>query len=153
VTVNALTWLSSALIGVGLAYSQTSAAQGDAAARQRWNGAALRDYEFTYQRVCDCHPEQLADTIVTVVDGRVTAVRYARDDYVEDIPVAEERVRWFRTIDDFFSLIENALDRGAVVRTSFDATLGYPTEVYIDYDAELVGDEVDISITALQPTR
>ena len=86
-------------------------AQDTAGARARWQAAAIDDYEYSYQRVCDCHPDQLADTIVTVIDGEVAAVRYARDDYAEDIPVAEDRLEWFRTIEDLFALVENGLEQ------------------------------------------
>jgi len=125
-------------------------AQESAEARARWQAAAVDTYEYSYQRVCDCHPDQLADTIVTVNDGVVVAVRYAREDYAEDIPVASDRVRWFRTIEDLFALVENAAANGADVRATFDPVQGYPTTVYVDYVKDLVGDEVDLTITAFR---
>ena len=120
-------------------------------ARARWQAAQIDDYEYSYQRVCDCHPDQLADTIVTVTDGEVVAVRYAREDYAEDVPVAEDRLSWFRTIEDLFALVDNALASGAAVRATFDPERGYPTSVYVDYVTDLVGDEVDLTITAFRP--
>jgi len=129
----------------------TVGAQDAADARTRWQAAAIDDYEYSYQRVCECHPDQLADTIVTVTDGKVTAVRYARDDYAEDVAVAEDRLSWFRTIEDLFALVENAAANDADVRATFDAEHGYPTRVYVDYVKDLVGDEVDLTITAFRP--
>ena len=126
-------------------------AQETAQAQARWQAAAIDNYEYSYQRVCDCHPDQLADTIVTVTDGVVTAVRYARADYAQDVPVAENRLSWFRTIEDLFALVENATASDADVRATFDAERGYPTKVYVDYDRDLVGDEVDLTITAFRP--
>jgi len=126
-------------------------AQETAQALARWEAAAIDDYEYSYQRVCDCHPDQLADTIVTVTDGVVTAVRYARADYAQDIPVAENRLSWFRTIEDLFALVENATASDAEVRATFDAERGYPTRVYVDYVRDVVGDEVDLTITAFRP--
>lgn len=131
--------------------SVNTQAQETADARARWQAAAIDDYEYSYQRVCDCHPDQLADTIVTVTDGKVTAVRYAREDYAEEVAVAEDRIRWFRTIEDLFALVENAAANDADVRATFDSELGYPTRVYVDYVRDLVGDEVDLTITAFQP--
>ena len=141
------------LVAVGLLVflPLTATAQENADARARWQAAAIDDYEYSYQRVCECHPDQLADTIVTVTDGKVTAVRYARDDYAEDVAVAEDRLSWFRTIEDLFALVENAAANDADVRATFDAEHGYPTRVYVDYVRDLVGDEVDLTITAFQP--
>ena len=124
--------------------------QETAQAKARWQAAAIDDYEYSYRRVCDCHPDQLADTIVTVTDGVVTAVRYARADYAQDVPVDENRLSWFRTIEDLFALVENATQSDADVRATFDAERGYPTKVYVDYVRDLVGDEVDLTITAFQ---
>lgn len=126
-------------------------AQDTADARARWRAAAVDAYQYSYQRVCDCHPDQLADTIVTVNEGEVIAVRYAREDYAEDIPVAPDRLSWFRTIEDLFALVENAVANGADVRATFDPARGYPTTVYVDYDRDLIGDEVDLTITAFRP--
>jgi len=126
------------------------AAQDTAQARARWQAAAINDYEYSYRRVCECHPDKLADTIITVIDGKVVAVRYAREDYAQDIPVADDRLSWFRTIEDLFALVENAAANAANVRATFDPQRGYPTAVYVDYVTDLVGDEVDLTITAFR---
>lgn len=122
-----------------------------AAGRAAWHAAGIGSYEYSYRRVCECHPDRPADTIVTVEDGEVVAVRYARDDYAQDIPLAADRIRWFRTVDDLFGLLETAAARAAVVRASFDTALGFPRSLYIDYVTDLVGDEVDLTITRLTP--
>lgn len=124
-----------------------------AAGRATWQAAGITSYEYRYRRVCECHPDRPADTIVTVEDGEVVAVRYARDDYDDDIPVAADRIRWFRTVDDLFALLETAGESAAVVRATFHAELGYPQSLYIDYVTDLVGDEVDLEITRLSPAR
>jgi hypothetical protein len=128
-------------------------AQDLVASRARWAEAGISDYEYSYQRVCECHPEQPADTIVTVRDGKVAAVRYARKDYVEDISLASDRLGWFRTIDDLFTLLDTATAREAEIRVSFDPRYGYPAAVHIDYVADLVGDEVDLRVTRFEPAR
>lgn len=127
------------------------AAQDTTAGRARWAEAAITDYEYSYRRACECHPDNLADTIVTVRSGEIVAVRYARVDYAEDIPVADDRLSWFRTVEDLFTLIESAVARDAVVRATFDPEHGYPATIYVDYVADLVGDEVDLSVTGLRP--
>jgi hypothetical protein len=122
-----------------------------AASRALWEQAGIANYEYSYQRVCECHPDQLADTIVTVSEGRVIAVRYARDDYAQEVAVAAEKLSWYRTIEDLFALVETARTSADVVRVSFDAEHGYPARVYIDYVTDLVGDEVDLKVTRFVP--
>ena len=44
----------------------------------------------------------------------------------------------------------NAAANAANVRVTFDPERGYPTAVYVDYVTDLVGDEVDLTITAFR---
>jgi hypothetical protein len=144
-------WLSGGLVATLLLQADV-AAQDFASQQAQWAESAPADYEYRYQRVCECHPDQPADTIVTVRDGRITAVRYARPDYASDVPVAADRLSWFRTIDDLFALLASARERDALVRATFDADYGFPRTVYIDYITDLVGDEVRLTITGFTPS-
>ncbi len=114
--------------------------------RGKWKTTGIDHYELRYQRVCECHREVPADTIVTVDGGRIVDVRYRRDDYLTDIPVPAERRKWFSTVEDFFGLIERALQSGALVRASYQPDLGYPRRIYIDYHKLMVGEEVELHI-------
>jgi len=78
-------------------------------------------------------------------------VRYAREDYVADVELPADRWRWFRTIDDLFDLVASAQSQSALVRVTFDEQYGYPRTIYIDYVADLVGDEVDMKVTSVRP--
>jgi hypothetical protein len=85
--------------------------------------------------------------------GQVVAVRYARPDYEPEVPVAAEKISWYRTIDDLFSLVETAAAAATVVRVDYNAELGYPQAIYIDYLTDLVGDEVELEVTRFTPLR
>jgi hypothetical protein len=55
-----------------------------------------------------------------------------------------------------FDLIASAQARGVQVRAAYDAERGFPREVFIDYDADFIGDELDVrltAVTALPATR
>ncbi len=134
-----------ALLGVA---HGTAGAQDLEANRALWRAASVSDYEYSYQRVCECHPDQSADTIVTVRDGAVVAVRYARPGYDEQVALAPEKLAWFRTIEDLFSLVVTAQASAATVRVSYDAQRGFPRSIYIDYVTDLVGDEVELAVTS-----
>jgi hypothetical protein len=115
--------------------------------RSVWRAASMADYEYSYQRVCECHPEESADTIVTVREGVVVGVRYARPGYDEQVALEPEKFAWYRTIDDLFSLVATAEASAATVRVTYDVQLGFPRSIYIDYVTDLVGDEVELMVT------
>jgi hypothetical protein len=121
--------------------------------RAIWRAAAITDYEYRYEKVCDCHRDIPAETIVTVRDGKVVGVRYARDDYLSEMPVAAKEYRWFRTIDDLFALVATATENATTLRVAYAPDLGYPAYIYIDYDHSLIGDEVELEVTAVLPAE
>lgn len=138
-------------VSIGLMIGLAAGAQELDAYRALWHAAAVSDYEYSYQRVCECHPDQSADTIVTVRDGSVVAVRYARPGYEEQVALQPEKLSWFRTIDDLFSLVATAQASAATVRVTYDAQHGFPRSIYIDYVTDLVGDEVELAVTRFDP--
>ena len=117
--------------------------------RALWDGSGVTDYVYRYQKICECHRDTPADTVIRVSQGEIVDVRYQRDDYLADVPVPSERYQWFRTIDDLFSLIAGALRAEALVRAGYHPQLGYPTRIYIDYDRELVGEEIELRVLEL----
>ena len=141
-----------AITGLGTVY----AARADDAAtlserRSAWQQASLDSYVYAYNKYCECHPETPPETYVTVRAGEVVDVRhqpFGFDHYVQAEP---RNFEWYWTIDQLFDLAANALERGSDVRLEFDAQLGYPTHVFIDHDRDLIGDEVDVRVTKLEP--
>ena len=121
--------------------------------RARWVAANISDYELRYQKVCECHRDAPSDTIITVNGGKIVAVSYDREDYLNEVPVPPEKYDWFRTVDDLFSLVAVALEREAVVRVSYEPELGYPTRIYIDYVQDLVGEEVELQVLELNASN
>ena len=61
------------------------------------------------------------------------------------MPAADKNFEYYWTVDGLFGLIASALERGVQVRAQYDAALGYPREIYIDYDADFIGDELDLA--------
>lgn len=116
-------------------------------AEAAWQGAAIADYEYGYNKYCDCHRENPPETLVTVSANAVVNVRHRPQDSDRIVPAEPRNFPLYWTIDDLFVLVESALSRDAVVRADYDRALGYPTSIYIDYDAALIGDEVDVRIT------
>jgi len=140
-------------LGSMLALAATSAlADADLdAARARWQAAALSGYEYGYHKYCECHRDSPPETTVTVRDGTVVGVRHRPVGSATEVPAAEKNLEYYWTVDGLFGLIASAQQRGVEVRAQYDAALGYPREVYIDYDADFIGDELDVRLTAVTP--
>lgn len=116
-------------------------------ARARWQSAALAGYEYGYHKFCECHRESPPETVVTVRGGGVTAVRHRPAGGTVEVPAADKNFQYYWTVDGLFALIASALERGVQVRAAYDAGLGFPREIYIDYDANFIGDELDLRLT------
>ena len=141
--------LSSLVSCALLATAISKPAQADEALetnRAKWEAAGIAAYEYRYQKVCVCHKEKPSDTIIAVSNGEIVGVRYDHEDYLDEVPVPPEKYDWFRTIDDLFALITGALEREAVVRVSYEPELGYPLRIYVDYEQDLVGEEIELQI-------
>jgi hypothetical protein len=118
-------------------------------ARARWQSAALASYEYGYHKFCECHREAPPETVVTVRGGSVTGVRHRPAGGATEVPAAEKNFEYYWTVDGLFALIASAQERGVQVRAAYDAELGFPREIYIDYDSNLIGDELDLRLTGV----
>ena len=144
------TTLHTAIAATGLAAALPALA--DSAldgARARWQSAGLASYEYGYHKFCDCHRENPPETVVTVRDGAVTGVRHRPAGTTTEVPAAEKNFEYYWTVDGLFALIASAQARGVQVRAAYDAELGFPREIYIDYDTNLIGDELDVRLTGV----
>jgi hypothetical protein len=119
------------------------------AARGRWESAALTGYEYGYHKYCECHRDSPPETTVTVRDDKVVGVRHRPVGTATEVPAAEKNLEYYWTVDGLFGLIASAQARGVQVRVQYDAALGFPREVYIDYDADFIGDELDVRLTGV----
>jgi hypothetical protein len=119
------------------------------AARARWQSAGLVAYEYGYHKYCECHRESPPETTVTVQGDSVTRVRHRPAGSTTEVPAADKNFAYYWTVDGLFGAIESALERGVQVRAVYDAELGFPREIYIDYDADFIGDELDLRLTGV----
>jgi len=116
----------------------------------RWKAAGIGSYEYGYNKYCDCHRDTPPETVVTVIDGAVTRVHHLHADSAREVPARDGSLALYWTIDDLFALIVSATERDATVRARYDEALGYPTAIFIDYDTELIGDELDVRLKRLR---
>lgn len=119
--------------------------------RELWRNAALESYEYRYLKFCECTPETPPETRVSVRDGTVVDVRHQPHGYERLIGADPRDFQWYWTIEQLFELVDSGLERGAEVRVEYDAALGFPTRLYIDRDADRIGDEIDLRLTRVEP--
>jgi hypothetical protein len=119
------------------------------AAQRQWRAAGLTSYEYGYHKFCECHRESPPETVVTVRGGEPVAVRHRPAG--SDVEVPGRNPEYYWTVDGLFELVASALERGVTVRVAYDEARGFPREVYIDYDPNLIGDEVDVRLTSVTP--
>jgi hypothetical protein len=143
-------WLASSLLALPAAVHADAALD---AARAKWRAAKLASYEYGYRKFCECHRDSPPETVVSVRDGKVVNVRHRPVGATTEVPAAEKNFEYYWTVDGLFELIGAAEARHVEVRAQYDSTVGYPTEIYIDYDKNLIGDELDLKITAVTPLR
>ena len=129
--------------------SPTGLSRDLADARARWSDAAIMSYQVTVYRDCgECPVGARRAVIVTVRNGVVASRRYA--DTGELVPATSASI--FPSVDEMFGVIDGAIgSRAYKLDAQYDPTLGFPSSVFIDYNAQTVDDETSYSLTAFRP--
>ena len=115
-----------------------------AAARALWQAAQNGDYQFRYQKYCDCDRNEPKVTVVTVSNGVIEDVHHLFAGSENEVPAREGSLAEYWTMDELFDKLEAAYVREVTVRVNFDERFGFPSSMYIDYLADRVGDETDL---------
>ncbi|MEM6327145.1 MAG: DUF6174 domain-containing protein [Bacteroidota bacterium] len=110
-------------------------------ARSLWSDRDVETYTMTLSRACFCLPESLGPFEVRVENGAIVSAM--RDG--QPVPASD-----VLTVDALFDLLEDAYDEGAhSVRAEYDAALGFPLSVSIDYDEDIADEEIGYTVTDL----
>lgn len=117
--------------------------------RVKWRDRGPTQYTYQFQRSCYCVTNAIAAVFITVNAGQVVTV--VREDG-QPVSGAEVDAFYRITIDSLFGIIGDAIDRDAAeLHVGYDERLGYPTRIAIDYDRQLIDEEVTYTAT-LPPT-
>ena len=106
--------------------------------RTLWEARGADDYLYWYYKGC-ANCEYNLSAWVTVKNGSV----------------ASDSDWWAwgtrNTIDEWFGVIEGAIDEGAArVNVTYEAQLGYPAKIFIDYNADVADEELRVEISRYQ---
>lgn len=136
--VAVLAWRAAPALRANLVLSQNQA---------RWSAAQLAHYRYTFEASCFCPPDFVRPIVIEVRQGALVAARY-RDD---GTPVRPEIVAEYATIDQLFTLLQNAYgQRGSRLSVQYDQELGYPTSAGIDYIPDAVDDEFAFTVDSFE---
>jgi hypothetical protein len=113
-------------------------------ARERWAARRPNAYAFVVIRSCFCLPESIGPVVVEVDDDGRVSRRFVDPQLAGSAP--SETL--FPTVEGLFAVVEEALARDAHrVEATYDARLGHPIQIDIDYDELAVDEEVSYIIS------
>lgn len=117
-----------------------------ALARARWTMTNADNYVFEFQRSCFCATDSVRPIRIEILDGLVSSASYTDTEEPISPPFA-----LVPTIDDLFDEVQGAVDgMASSVIANFDAEMGYPTSVQIDYIRDAIDDEVSFTVSSFQ---
>lgn len=100
-----------------------------------WTSHGLEDYGYQFQRSCHCIGESIREAVVRVESGGVI---YATD---SQTGLGLDK-SLFPTVEALFAELQSAVNRpAAFLSAEFDAAMGYPIRVSIDWDEQIADEE------------
>jgi len=142
-TVLALPAMSCSITGP----SRTDAQRELSRNRQRWTSAGIHNYEFDYQLLCGCPPENTRPVHITVRQDAVASVVHNDDGLATFTSVSG-----WPTVNGLFADVQARLDEGVDrITVEYDPTYGYPRSIVVDVAAMTVDDEYSHRAGNLRP--
>ncbi|BBD64412.1 hypothetical protein NIES4072_19250 [Nostoc commune NIES-4072] len=115
-----------------------------------WRQKNISNYRYEFTRSCFCFPKATEPVIIEVRNGVTTSITYKYSKHPVDTGLFEK----YNTIPKLFNIIRNALiQRADNLTVQYNPTLGYPTQINIDYDKQRTDDEIFITISNLQQIK
>ena len=113
--------------------------------RDQWAKNMPTHYQFDVGVMCFCTELVRRPVTFEVKDGVAVSMRYA--DGTEVPAELKEVFAKHDTIDKVFGILQSAATRNAAeIKVTYDDALGYPTEVAIDMDRQMVDEEISYLI-------
>ena len=110
----------------------------------KWQNAGPASYTLTQRYLCgECPSDATRVVVVTVTDGAIES-RVFEDD---GSAVMEDPARW-RDVEGLFQVVMAAIEQDVHrLVVTYDPQFGFPRSISIDYDEQLVDDEIGFTVT------
>lgn len=111
--------------------------------RAIWESKRPYSYVYELQRWCDCPREEQGPVRVKVEGTVVVERRYSETGAL----VASSLDSAFPAVDGLFDMLEDAAGRKPwSMNVNWDAELGYPRDLYVDFEANVLHDELSYRV-------
>ncbi|MBD2388842.1 DUF6174 domain-containing protein [Cylindrospermum sp. FACHB-282] len=115
--------------------------------RQLWNDQNISNYRYTLTRSCFCTAEARGPVVVEVRNGATSSVTLVATGQ----PVAPDIFKEYDTVPKLFNVIKEAIaGKASSLTVEYNSTLGYPTQINIDYNSQIADEEVYLTIENFQ---
>jgi hypothetical protein len=110
-----------------------------------WNRQDISNYRYTLSNSCFCLPEARGPVVIEVRNGQTTSIISV----ATKLPVSNpEFFQQYNTIPKLFRVIRDAINlRADSINVEYEPTLGYPTDISIDYLFQAADEELFLTIT------
>ncbi|OLT61528.1 DUF6174 domain-containing protein [Moorena bouillonii] len=118
--------------------------------QKRWETQKLDNYRYRLQVACYCIGEVTNPVVVEIRNGETTSIVAADSGK----PVNREFFDNYYSVSKLFDVVQKAIDQDYYkLDVTYDATLGYPTKIDMDYRAEIADDERTLTIDNLEVSK
>jgi hypothetical protein len=119
--------------------------------QKKWTDANIQHYRFELNISCFCAFRDQMPLKVEVQNGKVVSITAQDGSLVDSTDMNYEFFLPYATIDKLFTELQADLDgKAATVAVKYDATLGFPTELNIDYDQQVADEELYLYASNLE---
>ncbi|WP_338421770.1 DUF6174 domain-containing protein [Nostoc flagelliforme] len=115
-----------------------------------WDRANIYNYHITVSNSCFCITDARGPVVIRVRNGQPTSITSVATGQ----PVNPQFFQKYDTIPELFNVIQDAINRKAYnVDVEYNAKLGYPTKINIDYDSRIADEEIFLTIENFQELK
>ncbi|MEH2024286.1 DUF6174 domain-containing protein [Nostoc sp.] len=115
-----------------------------------WDQANISNYRITVSNSCFCIPDARGPVVIEVRNGRTASITSV----ATGKPINPQFFEKYNTIPKLFNVIQDAINRKAYsLDVRYNAKLGYPTQINIDYDSQIADEEIYLTIENFQEIK
>ncbi|MBD2205832.1 hypothetical protein H6G33_27020 [Calothrix sp. FACHB-1219] len=119
--------------------------------RRLWEKQNILNYRYTFSNGCFCIPDARGPVVIEVRNGKTRSITSVET----GLPVTNpEFFANYNTIPKLFNVIQDAIARQAFnLDVNYSARYGHPTQINIDYNAQIADEELYLTIDNFQVLR
>ncbi|MEH2259130.1 DUF6174 domain-containing protein [Nostoc sp.] len=118
--------------------------------KRLWEQANIYNYRITVSNSCFCIPDARGPVVIQVRNGQTTSITSV----ATGKPVNPQFFQKYDTIPELFNVIQDAINRKAFnLDVEYNAKLGYPTKINIDYNSQIADEEIFLTIENFQELK